>query len=319
MTLDEILKEIEKAETFVVLAHENPDGDAIGSCLGMCSFLKELGKNDIDVLFKEYPENFNFLPNSDMIKPNPSHEKYDMAIVLDCPNSDRVWKDYRDFIETAKVSVQFDHHLRNAMFGDYNVVNPVAPACSQIIVSSLEYLKIDISKDVATCLLAGIITDTGGFRFNSTTAETFEFAAWCLSKGINVSKVYKEAMMTKTKTQFKAEKLALDRLQFFADDKITFTYITKKDIDELGIKSGELDGIAGIGVTIKDVEVAISAREKDDGFKISFRSNNIDVADICMLFGGGGHKLAAGCQIDSNNIEEVKKAVVEETIKHLEK
>ena len=239
-----------------------------------------------------------------------------MAIVVDCPNSDRVSKEYRKFIENAKIIVQFDHHLRNSMFGDYNVVNPVAPACSQILVSALEYLKIDISKDVATCLLAGIITDTGGFRFNSTTAETFEFAAWCLSKGINVAKVYKEAMMTKTITQFKAEKLALDRLEFFNDDKITFTYITKQDIDELGIKSGELDGIAGVGITIKDVEVAIFAREKDDGFKISFRSNNIDVSDICMLFGGGGHKLAAGCQIDSS-IEEVRKAVVEETIKHL--
>ena len=317
MTLDEILKEINKAETFVILAHENPDGDAIGSCLGMCTFLKELGKSDIDVLFKDFPETFKFLPNFEMIKSEPSYEKYDMAIVLDCPNTDRVGKEYRKFIENAKVRVQFDHHLRNSMFGDYNVVNPVAPACAQILVSSLEYLKIDISKDVATCLLAGIITDTGGFRFNSTTTETFEFAAWCLSKGINVSKIYKEAMMTKTKSQFNAEKLALDRLQFFDDDRITFTYITKKDIEELGIKAGELEGIAGIGVTIENVEVAIFAREKDDGFKISFRSNNIDVADICMLFGGGGHKLAAGCQIDTNNIEEVRKAVVSETMKHL--
>ena len=87
-------------------------------------------------------------------------------------------------------------------------------------------------------------------------------------------------------------------------------------LSSLGLKSGELDGIAGVGITIKDVEVAIFAREKDDGFKISFRSNNIDVSNICMLFGGGGHKLAAGCQIDSS-IEEVRKAVVEETIKHL--
>lgn len=317
MTLDEILKEIKKAETFVVLAHENPDGDAIGSALAVCTFLKESGKENIDVLFKEYPETFKFLPNFDTIKTEPSHEKYDIAIVVDCPNSDRVSKEYRKFIETAKISVQFDHHLRNSMFGDYNVVNPVAPACCQILVSSFEYLKIDVSKDVATCLLAGIITDTGGFRFNSTTTETFEFAAWCLSKGINVSKVYKASMMTKTKSQFNAEKLALDRLQFFGNDKITFTYITKKDIDELGVKSGELDGIAGVGVTIKDVEVAIFAREKDEGFKISFRSNNIDVADICMLFGGGGHKLAAGCQIDSKNIDEIRKAVVDETIKHL--
>ena len=105
MTLDEILKEINKAETFVILAHENPDGDAIGSCLGMCTFLKELGKSDIDVLFKDFPETFKFLPNFEMIKSEPSYEKYDMAIVLDCPNTDRVGKEYRKFIENAKVRV----------------------------------------------------------------------------------------------------------------------------------------------------------------------------------------------------------------------
>lgn len=316
MTLDEILKEIEKSETFVVLAHDNPDGDAIGSALAIYAFLKEQGKEKIDVLFKEFPENLSFLPNADVIKSEASYEKYDMAIVLDCTNTQRLTKGYERYVENAKVRVQFDHHLRNSMFGDYNVVNPAAPACAQIIVSSLEYLKIEISKDVATCLLAGIITDTGGFRFNSVTAETFEFAGWALTKGINVSKIYKESMMTKTKTQFEAEKLALDRLEFFADDRITFTYITKKDKEELGIKSGELDGIAGMGVMVKNVEVAIFAHEKEDGFKCSFRSNGIDVADICMLFGGGGHKMAAGCLIDAP-LEEVKKAVIEETKKHL--
>ena len=104
MTLDEILKEIEKAETFVVLAHENPDGDAVGSALGVCTFLKELGKTDIDVLFKEYPETFNFLPNSDMIKQESTFERYDMAIVVDCPNSDRVSKEYRKFINMKIIS-----------------------------------------------------------------------------------------------------------------------------------------------------------------------------------------------------------------------
>ena len=165
-------------------------------------------------------------------------------------------------------------------------------------------------------LLTGIITDTGGFRFSSVTTETFEFAAWALSKGVNVSKIYKEAMMTKTKSQFEAEKLAIDRLELIDDGKITFTYITKEDEKALNVKPGETDGIANIGVTIKDVEVAIFAHERENGFKISLRSNRIDVSDICMLFGGGGHKLAAGCFIDAK-LEDLKKAVIEETIKHL--
>ena len=316
MTLDEILNEMKNKETFVILGHENPDGDAVGSALAMYTILKELGKTDVDVLFKEYPKIFDILPNASIIKSEASHKNYDMAIVVDCPNIQRIAKEYEKYIENAKVIVQFDHHLRNSMFGDYNVVNPVAPACAQIIASSLKYLNIEINKDMAMCLLAGIITDTGGFRFNSTTTESFEFAAWCLSKGINVSKLYKDVMMTKTVSQFNAEKLALDRLEFFEDGKITFTYITNKDKEELNIKSGELDGIASIGTTIKNVEVAIFAHEKEDGFKVSFRSNSVDVSDICMLFGGGGHKLASGCLIDAD-IDEVKKAVINETKKHI--
>lgn len=316
MTLDEILKEINKAENFVILAHENPDGDAVGSATGMALALKNMGKENIDILFKEYPASFNVLPGIDYIKKEATRDIYDMAIVLDCPDIKRVSSKYHDCIENAKVRVQFDHHLKNAMFGDYNVVNPVAPACSQILVSSFEYMNIEITKDIATCLLMGIITDTGGFRFNSTTTETFEFAGWALSKGVNVSKIYKEGMMTKTKSQFEAEKLAVDRIEFFHDDKITFTYMTKEDEERLGTKPGELDGIAGIGTTIKDVEVAIFAHQRENGFKLSFRSNGIDVADICMLFGGGGHKMAAGCTIDAP-LDEVKKAVIEETKKHL--
>ena len=316
MTLDEILKEIQNSNSFVITAHDNPDGDAIGSCLAFATLLKEMGKEKIDVLFREYPAIFETLPNSDLIKPEASLNNYDMAIVLDCPELKRVYKEYHKYFENAKVTVEFDHHLKNAMFADLDVVNPAAPACAEILVSSFRYLKIDISKDVATCLMAGIITDTGGFRFNSTTRETFEFAGWALSKGVNISKIYKESLMTKSKAQFEAEKLAVDRLEFYMDDKITFTYMTKEDEKNLGIRAGEFDGIAGIGVTIKDVEVAIFAYERDEVYKLSFCSNNIDVSDICMLFGGGGHKLAAGCTIDAK-LEDVRKAVIEETKKHL--
>jgi phosphoesterase RecJ-like protein len=316
MTLDEILKEINKADSFVITAHENPDGDAIGSCLAFATILKNMGKTTIDVLFKEYPAVFSQLPNVDLIKKEASRDIYDMAIVLDCPELKRISSCYQEYFENSKVTVEFDHHLKNAMFADYNVVNPVAPATCQILVSSFEYLKLDITKDVATSLLTGIITDTGGFRFESTTTETFEFAAWALSKGVNISKIYKDSMMTKTKSQFEAEKIATDRIEFFADNKITFTYITKEDEKNLGINPGETDGIAGIGTTIKGVEVAIFARERENGFKVSFRSNRIDVADICMIFGGGGHKLAAGCTINAS-LEEIKKAVISETEKHL--
>ena len=219
MTLDEIVKEIDKSETFVILAHENPDGDAMGSTLAVANALKNMGKRTIDVLFKEYPAIYDMLPNINFVKKEASMSHYDMAIVVDCPDIKRVSSIYEEYIENAKVIVQFDHHLRNTMFGDYNVVNPVAPACAQILASSFPYMNIEITQDIATCLIAGIITDTGGFRFDTTTTETFEFAGWALSKGVNVSKIYKETMMTKSKSQFEAEKLAVSRLEFLEDDK----------------------------------------------------------------------------------------------------
>ena len=310
MTLDDIYSKIGEANTFVILAHENPDGDALGSCTAFATLLKNMGKEKIDILFQEYPAIFDFLPNSKLIKKDASLESYDMAIVLDCPEIKRISKEYHELFDSAKVTVQFDHHLRNGMFADYNIVNQSAPACAEILASSFRYLEVEMTVELATCLMTGIITDTGGFRFESITPETFEFASWSLSHGVNVSKIYKDALTTKTKSQFDAEKLATDRLEFFEDNKITFTYVTKEDEAKLGVLPGELEGIANIGTAIEGVEVAIFAKQKDNGFKLSLRSNRIDVSEICMIFGGGGHKFASGVRLkDFSVVDDIVEAL----------
>ena len=316
MTLDEILVEIQNAQNFVILSHESPDGDAIGSSLGMCLALKNMGKN-AEVIMKEYPANFNFLPGIENIKTEGSLEEYDVAIVVDCPELKRVTSSLHKYFEDAKVKIEFDHHGKNAMFADYNIVDQVSPACAQILVSSFEYLNIDITKDIATCLLTGIITDTGGFKNSGITTETFEFAGWALSKGVNLSNVYRQSMMIITPTKFEMQKIAMDRLEFFEAGKIAFTYITKEDDEKVGIEPGDHDGIVEIGRNIKGVEVSIFIHEKENGFKASLRSNDyVDVSEICMLFGGGGHIKAAGATINMN-LEDAKKAIIQETIKHL--
>lgn len=316
MTLDEILKEIKNAETFVILAHESPDGDAIGSSLAMCLALQNMGKT-AEVVMKEYPANFKFLPGVENIKTEGSLEEYDMAIVVDCPDLRRVNSIYHKYFENAKVKVEFDHHGKNAMFGDYNIVDQVSPACAQILVSSFQYLQIEITKDIATCLLTGIITDTGGFKNSGITAETFEFAAWALTKGVNVSKIYRQSMMIITKSKFEIQKIAMDRLEFFADGKIAFTYITKEDDSKVDMQAGDHDGIVEIGRNIKGVEISIFLYEKEKGFKVSLRSNDyVDVSEICMIFGGGGHVKAAGATINMN-LEDAKKIIISEATKHL--
>lgn len=318
MTLDDILKEIERAETILVLAHENPDGDAIGSSLGLCLALQNMGKK-AEVLMADYPATFSFLPGIENIKKVASYEKYDMAIVVDCPELKRVNSEFVPYFENAKVTVEFDHHNKNSMFGDYNIVNHVSPACAQILVSSFEYLHIEITKEIATCLLTGIITDTGGFKNSGITAETFDFAGWALTKGVNVSKIYRDSMLITTRTKFEAQKLAMDRMEFSDDGKVVFTYMTKVDDEKIGIETGDHDGIVEIGRNIAGVEVSIFIYERDDGsFKASLRSNDyMDVADVCMMFGGGGHIRAAGCTLEFP-LEESKKAILNEVRKHLQ-
>lgn len=316
MTLDEILVEIKNAENIVIMAHEAPDGDAIGSSLAMCLATRNMGKNSY-VLMKDIPENFSYLPGREFVITESEIENFDLAIVLDCPNIKRVCPEFIPYFENAKVKVEIDHHNKNDMFGDYNVVNHVSPATAQILVSSFEYLGIEITKEIGICLLTGVITDTNGFRNSNVTVESFEFASWALSKGINLSKIYKQAMLTMTKEKFEAEKLAMNRLEFFADGKIAFTYMTIEDGQKLGLKAGDKDGIVEIGKSIEGVEVSIFLYEKEKGFKASLRSNEyVNVSEICLMFGGGGHIKAAGANMNMP-LEEAKKAIIAEVTKYL--
>lgn len=316
MTLDDILKEIKKVQNICILAHESPDGDAIGSSLGLYFILKDMGKN-VEILMKKVPETFSFMPGFEVIKEEPSVHKFDMTIVVDCPDIKRVNSDFIKYFETADVKVEFDHHMNNSMFADYNVVNHVCPACTQILVTSLDYLEIEISKEAMTCFLTGIITDTGGFKNSGITVETFEIAGRALEMGINLSKIYKQSMLNITKNKFEAQKVAMERMEFFADGKISFTYINKEDTKNLSLKDGDHEGIVEIGRNIQNVEVSIFLHEEEKGYKISLRSNDyINVAEVCMLFGGGGHIRAAGANT-TMALEEAKHALVREIEKRL--
>lgn len=167
-TLDNILEEINNAESIVILTHENPDGDAIGTGLALYNALKEYGKNP-DIIIPEYPRTFSFLPGADEIKKSSDIEKYDLAISVDCATI-KMLNGFANYFENAKVKVSIDHHSTNTMFGDLNYVSPDAPACAQILLVVLNYFKIEITKDIGTCILTGIITDTGGFKYSQASA-----------------------------------------------------------------------------------------------------------------------------------------------------
>ena len=281
-TLDNILEEINNAETIAILTHENPDGDAIGSALALYNSLKQIGKNP-DVIIPEYPRTFEFLPSTDEIKKESNIEKYDLAISVDCATI-KMLNGFAKYFEDAKVRINIDHHSSNTMFGDYNYVSPDAPACAQVLIVVLRYLKVDITKEIGTCLLTGIITDTGGFKYSGVTAETFEFVAWLLNMGINVSKIYRRVLQIKTRPNFELNRIAANRLEFYEDGKVAFTYITKEDEVSVNAENGDHEGIVETGRDIEGVEVSIFIRETDKGLKISMRSNDYVKYQMCVCF-----------------------------------
>ena len=316
MTLDNIKEEILNRKNIVILTHEVPDGDAIGSSLAMYLGLQQLGKN-VDVIIPKYSKTYEFLPGIKDVKAEGKSENYDLAIALDCGDINRL-NGWASYFEEATSRIEIDHHEVNTMFADFNYVNPSAPACCQILITVLKYLDIEITKDIGTCLLTGIITDTGGFQYQNVKPETFEFAAELLARGVNVSEIYKKVLQTVPKEKFELRKIAMSRVELCENGKIAFTYITREDEEKTN--SDDHDGIVDIGRDIEGVEVSIFLRETGDNlYKISLRSNDyVNVSDICLLFNGGGHQRAAGGTINMP-FEKAREKIISECANQLKK
>lgn len=317
MTLDNVLEEINKAEKIVILTHETPDGDAMGSSLAMKNAIKQLGK-EADVIIPEFSDCYRFLPGIEEVKIESEVERYDLAIALDCADN-KILKGSEKYFEIAKRTIVIDHHSSNKMYGDINFVNPVAPACCEILIGMFDYFGIELTKEIGTCIITGIITDTGGFDYN-TNAETFDFAAMLLRKGINISEVYRKVLKTKTRPNFELRKISENRLEFLEEGKVTFSYITLEDEKRVNAKTGDHEGLVENGRDIEGVEVSIFLHEKEgktNGFKVSLRSTEyVNVSDVCLMFGGGGHARAAGAFINGT-IEQIKEKLMVEIKKQL--
>ena len=315
MTLDDILEEIKIAEKIIILTHESPDGDAIGSGLAMKLALEELGK-EADVIIPEIPRLYKFLPAIEQVKKTSDIESYDLAISVDCADLKRLGG--KEYFENARKTVVIDHHGSNNMFGDLNYVNPVSPACCEILAYIFEYFEINITKEIGTCIMTGIITDTGGFRHPTVNPETFEFTAELIRKGINVPDIYKRTLRTQTKANFLLTQRVMDRMEILEDGKVTFTYVTLKDKEEVEAEPGDTEGLVEIGRDIEGVEVSILLKQKEENlFRISMRSGSyVNVSDVCLMFGGGGHQRAAGATAQGT-LEEVRERVLNEVKKAL--
>ena len=314
-TIDQILKCIKKSKNIVIVTHENPDGDAVGSSLAMYHALKGLKKN-VDIIIPEYAKCFNELPGIDEVI-KESDKVYDLAISLDVA-TDKLLNIWVKYFREANQRIVIDHHSTNTMFGDINYVDLSAPACAQVVYMLIKHYRWKITPEIGTCIMAGIITDTGGFQYSGVSKDTFNIAAELLDVGVNISKVYKKVFDTKTRSSFELRRIAIDRMEFLEDGKIAFTYVTNEDERKVNAGVGDYEGIVSEGRSVEGVEVSIFLHELKDGeFKISLRSNSyVNVSDVCIMFGGGGHIRAAGAKMTADPLV-IRDKVVNEVKRQL--
>lgn len=307
---NKIWKLINNSNSILLLTHENPDGDAIGCMLALKQMLSQINKN-VDAVLPRYPELFNFLPNINNIV-DKSVKKYDLVITVDCSKKERIGQICDEFNRCVK-SINIDHHLSNTEYADINYVLENEPACSQIVYYLFKEWNIPIDNTIGIALVTGLLTDTCGFRNNNVNKDTYRMVQELMDV-VNVYELYDKVLVRKSFAQFELIKLTMNRLEFFCDGKIAFSYITKEDMDNVCAKFGDHEGLVDIGRNISSVEVSIFMRE-DQGYYVSFRSNGrVKVNELAMLFGGNGHIMAAGALINMS-FDEAKNRLIKETEK----
>lgn len=313
--MNEIYEEITNSKTILLLSHESPDGDAIGSLMACFNMLKDL-KKDVDVVIPEAPSTFTYLDGFSEVK-EKSDKQYDLAFVLDCANKERIGE-INDEFKRCKKSIVIDHHISNTKYGNINHVEGNTASCCQVLYYLFKKWNIKITKSIGEALITGSLTDTSGFRNNNVDRDTFIMAAELIDLGIDIHNIYFLSVSKKSMAQYMLMKMTLDRLEMFADGKIAFSYVSEEDLANVGALPGDHEGLVDLGRNIGGVEVSLFMRE-DNGYRISFRSNGkIDVNEIAKKFGGGGHKMAAGARV-KGDFKETKEKLILETMKELSK
>ena len=297
------LELLENHRGVTILSHLRPDGDAIGTSLGVYHILKNAGfRVEITNYSKELPRDFDFLEGFSKIK-NKIDFKESLIIVCDSGSIDRL-----GFDVSSRAVVNIDHHQSNTNFGNLNIIK--AGAVSTSIVAYYFFKELfKIPKSSAEAFYAALLSDSLFFSTSSTTKETFDFAKDLVNLGTDPAQIANMLKNRKSLSSFRLLAKALESLELHLDGEVATLEITQKDLKESGAKEYEKDGIVEYGKSLATVKISVLIIEIDNKIKVSLRSKGIDVSKIALEFGGGGHKEAAGFEIDGT-IEDVKKRVL---------
>lgn len=309
--MNKIENYLEEVKTVGITGHRRPDGDCIGSCLGLYNYLtKNYPELSVSLYLESIADKFVFLKNSDKIIFNTEKdEEFDLFIVLDSSDLERIGETVKYF-DKAKKTLCIDHHISNNNFAMENVVDAKLSSASELLYMMLDEDKVD--KYVAEALYLGIVHDSGVFKYSNTSYNTMAIAGKLMEKGIDFTSIIDDTFYTKTYVQNQILGRALLESVVFYDGKCIFSVVKKDEFDFYNITSADLDGVVEQLRITKGVEVAIFMYETEPmEYKISLRSKSeVDVSKVAEYFGGGGHIRAAGVMMHGtvydviNNLSE---------------
>ena len=283
------------ADTIAIGGHVRPDGDCIGSSMGLCRYIKEnYSDKEVDVYLEEIPEKYRFIKETENVKfAAPEGKVYDLFISLDCADLERLGFSVPLF-EQAAHTLCIDHHVSNPGYAQENHIVPEASSTSELVYRLVD--KDKLSREAAEALYAGIVNDTGAFQYSCTSPATLRAAAELLEAGVDAPGIIRDTFYEKTYAQHQVLGRALLESILFQDGKCIASYIREREMKFFGVDRNDLDGIASQLRNTKGVEVAIFMDEiRPNVYKVSLRSGElVDVSVIARYFWGGGHKRAAG-------------------------
>jgi len=296
----------------LIVSHERPDGDAIGSELALYHLLKDLGKKTAVYNQDTVPENYRFLPDSGRIVQEVPKEAFDTAIVVDCSELDRVGKEARRIGAIPKL-INIDHHLSNGVFCENTLIDPEASSTGELIGRLIAYRSWPLTTEIAQCLYTTILSDTGGFRFGNTSAEALRMAAELVARGAVPQWISENVYESQSPAKMHLLAAVLPTLTLDEGGRVGSLTVLRKAFQETGALSEHTGGFVDYPRTIRGVEIAILYVEQSERrFKLSFRSKgSVNVERIARALGGGGHFNAAACRMEGE-LSDIQQRVLEQ-------
>lgn len=300
------------AGTLAIAGHVSPDGDCVGSCMGLYLYVKKnMPEIRADVYLEDFPAVFSYIESIEDVKHCCDPEKkYDLFLTLDASSVDRIGV-AGCYLETARRTVCIDHHFTNPGFGMVNVIDARASSACEVLYGLLDPEKLD--RAVAEAIYTGIIHDSGVFQYTNTRPETLRIAASLLEKGIDFSAIIDHSFYERTHAQGRILGKVLETCRLYHDGQIVVGVVTPADLEAFRVTKKDLDGIVSQLRYTKGIETAIFIYPVEEGvYKVSLRSNEtVDVSAAAMAFGGGGHVKAAGCSLEGSPEEITEKLLAE--------